>query len=262
VTVLEQSGIPFCCILSLRVLVGNVMTQAGPMQGHYFDLVATEMSNRPIMLMEAERHRLARELHDDLLQTLTALRLSIDLCGRLSSSNDSAALEDELVQLKNSWVKSLSTMRELVVQSTPGSREHSGLREAMRHCALECERESNIAVSLDLGDLPERRLDGEQSMALSYIVREALRNTRHHACASRVLVRAENRADSLRVHIEDDGTGFDLSSVVADYPHRGLGLAGMWERAQSAGGQLSIESAPGRGTAVTLTLPLSEYRGS
>lgn len=231
------------------------------MQGHYFDLVATEMSNRPIMLMEAERHRLARELHDDLLQTLTALRLSIDLCGRLSSKNDSTALEDELLRLKNCWEKSLSTMRELVGQTSPGSREHAGLREAMHRFGRECEGQYDIAVSFDLGDLPEHRLSSEQSAALFRIVQEALGNTCHHACASHVLIRGENSGDSLHVHIEDDGIGFDMRSVIADYPYRGLGLAGMRERAQGAGGRLGIESEPGRGTAVALTLPLSDIRG-
>jgi signal transduction histidine kinase len=258
VTVLGQSNIPFCCILSVRALVGNLMARAGLMQGHYFDPLAMETSNRPIMLMEAERHRLARELHDDLLQTLTALRLILDLCGQLSFDKDSAALEDNLVRLGDLWEKSLSAVRELMTQAGPDPSEYAGLREAVGHLAHECEGQSDIAVSLDLGHLPERRLSEEKTSAILSIVEEALRNTCHHTRASSVLIRAEKNADSLRVHIEDDGAGFDVSSVIADYPRRGLGLAGMWERAQGAGGQLTIKSAPGRGTGVTLTLPLSD----
>lgn len=232
------------------------------MQGHhFFDLVPAETSNRRIMLMEAERHRLARELHDDLLQTLTALRLNIDVCGRLSPNGDSTTLEAELARLRGCWEESLSTMRELMVQGGPGPGEHTSLGERIRRLALECERQFPIGVSLDLDDLPEHTLSGEQSTALLHIVQEALRNTCHHAGASRVLVRAVSGTDSLQVSVEDDGTGFDLSSVVSGYPRLGLGLAGMWERAQSVGGQLVIESAPGGGTAVTVTLPLPDSWG-
>jgi two-component system sensor histidine kinase UhpB len=231
------------------------------MQGDYFDLVPAETPNRRIMLMEAERHRLARELHDDLLQTLTAVRLSIDVCGRLSSNGDSTALEDELARLRGCWEKSLSTMKELMVQASPGSGERASLREGIRCLALECERQFQVAVSLDLGDLPEHVLNGEQSTAVFYIVQEALRNTCHHAGASHVFVRAINGVGSLQVSIEDDGIGFDLSSVISGYPRLGLGLAGMRERAQGLGGQLVVESTPGRGTAVTLTLPLPDARG-
>jgi signal transduction histidine kinase len=231
------------------------------MQRDYFDLFPAETPNRRIMLMEAERHRLARELHDDLLQTLTALRLSIDVCGRLSSNGDSTALEDELARIRGCWEKSLSTMKELMVQASPGSREQASLRDGISCLALECERQFHVAVSLDLVDLPGRVLNGEQSTALFYIVQEALRNTCHHAGASRVLVRAVNGASSLQVSIEDDGTGFDLSSVISRYPRLGLGLAGMRERAQGVGGQLVIESTPGRGTAVTFTLPLPDAWG-
>jgi two-component system sensor histidine kinase DegS len=231
------------------------------MLGYYYDQRADAPSNRPILLMEEERHRLARELHDGLLQLLTALNLSLDLCRRLSSRDDYRALEGELTRLKDCWEKSLTTMKELVVDSSPILREHESLREAMHRFARECEEQAGIGVSLDLGSLPGNRLSSEQSTTLFRIVQEALRNTCYHARASHVLIRAENTADSVQVYIEDDGTGFDLRSVIADYPHRGLGLAGMRERAQGVGGQLAMESVPGRGTTVTLTLPLSDRRG-
>jgi signal transduction histidine kinase len=93
------------------------------MQGHYFDFVATETYHRPVMLMEAEQRRLARDLHDNPLQTLTALHLSIDLCGRLSSNKNSATLEGELVRPRDHREERLATMRELVMQASPDSRE-------------------------------------------------------------------------------------------------------------------------------------------
>jgi signal transduction histidine kinase len=226
------------------------------MQRHYFDLCTTELPNRPILLMEEERHRLARELHDDLLQTLTALGLRLDLCRQLSTRNDSAALEMELARLKAAWERSLDAMRELDAGAIAGTSDEDNLGEALSYLASCYEEQTGIEVVLDLGRLPEHELSGGQKGTLRRIVQEALRNVHQHASASRVVISAANSEDSLRVRIEDDGAGFSLASVTSEYPRRGLGLAGMVERAQAYGGRLLIESEPGRGTSLTLTLPL------
>jgi two-component system sensor histidine kinase DegS len=226
------------------------------MLGHHYDLDVTELSNRPILLMEEERHRLARELHDDLLQHLTALSLQLDLCRRLCQNSSSAALIDELALLKGCWQQSLATMGELVEESNPRFWQGGSLSGAVLRLARDWEERTNIEVSVDLRHLPESRLGGEQGVALIYIVTEALRNAGQHAGASCVTVWAEDDAETLRVFVRDDGVGFDLNSVAADYPRQGLGLAGMRERARGAGGELSIESEPGLGTTLTLVLPL------
>ena len=226
------------------------------MLGHYYDLRATTLSNRPILLMEEERHRLARELHDDLLQHLTSLGLHLDLCRRLCHTSDSAALQDELTQLKDCWERSLTTMRELVEERSPRFWQGGSLRGTVLRFARDWEEQTGIRVSLDLKHLPEGRLGGEQGEALIHVVTEALRNTDRHARAARATIRAERKTEFLRVFVQDDGVGFDPNSVTADYPRRGLGLAGMRERAQGAGGELLIESEPGRGTTLTLIFPL------
>jgi hypothetical protein len=230
------------------------------MLGHYDDHFATRLSNRPILLMEEERHRLARELHDDLLQKLTALGLRLDLCMKLSRKSDSATLEEELAQLKGCWEESLSSMRHLVEADHLRFRQGAGVRGAVLRFADKCREQNGVRVSLDLRCLPESRLHIEQGAALVHIVGEALRNAHQHACATCVTIWAEDSGESLQVFIEDDGVGFDVHSVTADYPRRGLGLAWMRERARGAGGELLIESEPGRGTILTLVLPLWSIR--
>jgi signal transduction histidine kinase len=226
------------------------------MLGHHYELSVTDLSNRPILLMEEERHRLARELHDDLLQHLTALGLQLDLCHRLCRDSNSAALVDELAQLKGCWRESLATMRELVEESNPRFWQGGSLGGALLRFARDWEEQTGVEARVDLPQLPESRLGGEQGEALIYIVAEALRNTDQHAQASCVTIRAEDNAETLRVLVQDDGVGFDLTSVTAAYPRQGLGLAGMRERARWAGGELLIRSEPARGTTLTLVLPL------
>ena len=229
------------------------------MQGHYDELVGVEATNRPILLMEEERHRLARELHDDLLQTLSAVGLRLELCRQLSRSNKSSALEVELARLKTCLEESVTIMRHLVVESPSLLADGESLGKAIECFAREYERETGIVVTLDLGRLPEDKMCREQRAAVLRIVQEALRNTSRHSQASRVQIRAADETETLRVSIEDDGDGFHLPRVTAGYPHQGLGIAGMRERAWAVGGQLVIESEPGRGTSMALSLPL---RGS
>lgn len=152
-------------------------------------------------------------------------------------------------------------MRELVEESSPRFWQGGSLGGAVLRFARDWEEQTSIKVSLDLRHLPESRLGGEQGEALIYIVTEALRNTGQHARASCATIWAEDNAETLRVLVQDDGVGFDLDSVTADYPRQGLGLAGMRERARGAGGELLVESEPGRGTTLTLVLPLRGLPG-
>jgi len=199
---------------------------------------------------------MARQLHDDLLQTLAALGLRLDLCRQLSRRNDSAALELELARLKTAWERSLDAMRELDTVAGGGTSDEDGLGEALSYLASWYEEQTGIEVVLDLERLPDNELSSGQRGTLRRIVQEALRNVHQHACASRVVISAANNEGSLQVRVEDDGVGFSLASVTSEYPRRGLGLAGMVERARAYGGQLLIESEPGTGTSLTLLLPL------
>jgi signal transduction histidine kinase len=134
------------------------------------------------------------------------------------------------------------------------------LGEAIRRLAGWYEEQTGIGVCLSLEHLPEGELSIGQRATLLRVIQEALRNVQQHASASSVLISAQNTSDTFRVHVEDDGAGFSLASVTSSYPVHGLGLAGMVERARSQGGQLLIDSEPGRGTSLTLILPLGTPR--
>lgn len=225
------------------------------------DLLTTELSSRDILVMEGERHRLARELHDGPLQTLTTLGLRLELCRQLSRKNDSAALEDELAQLKVDLQKSTAHLRDLMTQWRCPTLEEDSLRQAIERCVRNYQDGNDIEVALDLKDLPDHELGIEQKVALFRILQEALRNASQHSGASTVWVRAAMRSGSLQVHIEDNGRGFNLLGVTAKYPRQGLGLAGMQERARAIDGELQVDSQAGRGTGITLSVPWPGSKG-
>jgi two-component system sensor histidine kinase DegS len=103
---------------------------------------------------------------------------------------------------------------------------------------------------------PAPKLEHSAASQIVRIVQEALQNVEKHAAASEVIVRSEMRGDELRVSVVDDGTGFDSDEVTADVKQcSGFGLVSLRERARLAGGTVQVESAPGKGTRVTVTVP-------
>lgn len=206
--------------------------------------------------MEEERHRLAREFHDGPLQALTAMGIRIDLCKELSVQNDPAALQDELTQLKLDFLRSIVEIRDLVAEWRLPSLDGDDLRGAVDSYVREYEGRTGIEVKLNPRDLPNNELDGEQKVAIFRILQEALRNIHWHSGASQVRVEVTTEAGNLQVSIGDDGRGFNLLSATANYPRQGLGLAGMQERAKALGGELYVDSRSGRGTNITLIVPL------
>lgn len=129
---------------------------------------------------------------DDLLQTLTAPGLRLDLCRQLCSKNDSAALEEELARLETCWEQSLNAKRELDAVGSGGAPDDDSLSEAIGYLAGWCEEQTSIEVSLKLERLPESQLSSGERGTLVRIIQEALRNVRQHATASRVLIWADS----------------------------------------------------------------------
>jgi two-component system sensor histidine kinase DegS len=236
----------------------KVQTNPGREEHSYISPIG--LSSRDILLMEEERHRLARELHDGLLQTLTAMAMSLEVCKRLSLNTDIDPLQDELAQLELDFQKSINDLRELMGEWRLPSLNEANLGEAIDHYVHEYETSTGIEVSFDLNGFPDNKLDREQKVAVFRILQEALRNTKRHSGASKVWIEAAMRAENLQISIKDNGRGFNLLSATANYPRQGLGLAGMHERAKALGGQLHIDSQSGRGTSITLTLPLEDSR--
>jgi two-component system sensor histidine kinase DegS len=226
----------------------------------YGQLSGLQLSEQDLLAMKEERYRLVRELYDGTLQGLTGLGLRLDLCRELLSPSESAALAEELRQLRLDLTKVVTGIRELMAElRCPGPQE-LGAAEMIETYVRDYEVRAGIRVVADLAQLGDESLGIERKLAVFRIVQEALRNVRRHSGASRVLIRGEQRESQIELVVEDDGSGFNVLGVTSDYPRRGMGLAGMRERAKAIGGEVGIDSQPGQGTRITLTVPM-EPRG-
>ncbi|PPT90583.1 DNA-binding protein [Xanthomonas theicola] len=204
------------------------------------------MARRLFSLQEDERRAISRDLHDDIGQAITAMKLSAHAA--LDESDAARRREDlnEIVQLADS---SITKLRNLSTLLRPPQLDALGLEAALRWQAGMLFRASPVRLQLDIAALPARP-SGEVEQACFRIAQESLTNVLRHACAGEVrMTLSDERHRRLRLEVIDDGDGFDPAGP------RGLGLIVMRERAQSAGGTLQIDTAPGAGTRVTLCLP-------
>jgi len=205
---------------------------------------------------EEERIRLAREIHDELGQLLTAFKYDLSWLG-----NRFAALPDETMRVRCvDRVQSMCAMVDEMVDSVrrisaelrPGMLDYLGLVPAMEWQISEFQKrvdcQCHFESRLDATDLPQ-----DHCTAVFRIFQETLTNVARHAAASRVLVGLEESAGQLILRIEDNGRGI-TDEQLAD--PKSLGLAGMRERATVVGGEFKIAAAPGRGTVATVRIPL------
>jgi two-component system sensor histidine kinase UhpB len=201
---------------------------------------------------EEERRRLARDLHDEVNQSLTAILL------RLQALSQDAPPEraGEVAELKRLVNQAMEELLNLARHLRPSALDDHGLVPAidtqLKRFAARTGVEARLRTHGDPDALPE-----PVQTALYRVAQEALANIGRHAGATCVEVDLENGDDCTQLRVRDDGIGFDPGSVAragADGPGAGLGLSGMAERARLVGGELDVRSAPGGGTTVTLTL--------
>ncbi len=211
--------------------------------------VEAESLRRSLEAAEAERKRWARELHDGTLQALGALRMMHQAALRDDADPDEVrrALSDG-VELIESEIDGLTG---LIAELRPASLDEIGLVAALGALAERKEREGGIEIKLRAAlDDGTDRLPAEIESAIYRLVQESLNNVVKHARASRAEVSLWREEGWVGMRVRDDGPGFDPARA-----RRGYGLIGMTERAQLAGGELSLDAGPGRGTTVTATLP-------
>jgi signal transduction histidine kinase len=216
--------------------------------------IRLQLLRKVISAQEDERKRLARELHDETTQTLTALGVRL----QLAASATPETRERELAEARALAARSLDELRRLMHDLRPSVLDDLGLVPALRWYADRHLAARDIAVRFEVGPLPDR-LPYELETALFRAAQEALTNVWRHASAEMVLVEIAADGTQLALDIEDDGKGFDPTDV-APRPGdlRGLGLLGMRERVELFGGTVTIKSAPGRGTHVSIRVPLPE----
>ena len=208
-----------------------------------------------IQAQEEERERIARELHDETIQMLIVISRRIELLSTLSEPIPQSArqLLESIQELIRSTQKGL---RRFAQGLRPATLDHLGLVAAIRGLANDLTERDGIESKLSLVG-KARRLAPEEELTLFRIAQEALNNTRRHSGASRVDIQLEFHPDKVRLAIDDNGCGFDAPSRSDDLVTIGkLGLIGMDERARSLGGMLTIQSAPGQGTAIIADIPL------
>ncbi len=200
---------------------------------------------------EAERARLARELHDEIVQQLIALGHGVDRVHRLLD-RDPAQATERLQAMRTSITELVDELRALIGDLRPPALAELGLLPAVE-LLLDRSGEDGPDVTLVVqGD--ERRLAPQSELALFRIVQEAWNNIRRHAQARRADFTFAYEHDGLRVTITDDGVGFASPGEV-DVPDGHWGLRGMRERAELTGGSYEMTSTPGRGTRIHLCIP-------
>jgi len=216
--------------------------------------VQRELLGRTIAAQETERKRLSRDLHDDIGQALTSVLLGMRLVERSLGEPD-ADLDDarrRSAELRELVVDALRRARRLAFDLRPTVLDDIGLAPALERLGAEVTERTGLAVEVDVALPPERRLGPETETVVYRVVQEALANVARHAGATEVSVTVVEFADRVRILVEDDGAGFD---VTARAPRGHLGLDGMDERARLIDGVLEVTSTPGEGTTVMLEVP-------
>ena len=200
---------------------------------------------------EEERTYIAREIHDELGQACTAIKMDLALIGRKLTKRQTKlqAKVNSAIQLVDSTIV---TLRRIASELRPRTLDDLGLPAALEAQAQEFESRTGIHCSVILPPEP-LRLDTDRSTAIFRIFQESLTNVARHAHATRVEARLQREKDRIVFQVFDNGTGFDPEVAKA---RKSLGLVGMQERALLLNGEFKTEGAPGSGTTMTLTIPL------
>ena len=206
-----------------------------------------------INAQEQERKRIARELHDETSQVLTSLLISLAI---LEESTTTQEARDRIADTRKLAHQTLRAIRSLSIDLRPSALDDLGLLPALRWYIKEYQQKCSIEVEFAATGFKER-LPAEMETALYRIVQESLTNTARHANASRVVITMKEDTDAVYATITDNGCGFDVGSILkSPDQERGLGLAGMSERALLLDGTLNINSSPGHGTSIEVYIPL------
>lgn len=212
--------------------------------------VVAERRRQRLAAAEDERRRWARELHDETLQSMGALRLALSAAGR---SRELEPLRGAVVQAAEQLEETIADLRALITDLRPAALDQLGLEAAIEALA---ERSARHGIVVDLsicleGGPQDGRLHNELETTLYRVVQEALTNASKHGGAKRAMVEITHDTQTVSLSVRDDGSGFDPLSR-----SDGFGLVGMRERISLLGGELRIESTLGDGATVSARMPM------
>lgn len=200
-------------------------------------------------VLEREAKRIAHSLHDEAGQLLVAVYIALaNLAQDLPQAAGQVANITELLD------RIEAELRRLSHELTPAILKDFGLAPALKYLAEGVSRRSGLRIVIE--EPPERRLPETIEVALYRVAQESLTNAVKHARATKVTIRFRHEAATICCHIRDDGVGFDAQLTETPIGERGFGLIGIRERAGSLGGALEINSTPGAGTELVISIPL------
>jgi two-component system, NarL family, sensor histidine kinase UhpB len=225
-----------------RVPTGNADPEIAELTAAFNDMIdrleneRRDSALRALAAQEGERRRIARELHDEVGQALTAAMLRLDRV--------------EVAEAKETLRMTLEEVREIARRLRPEALDDLGLRNALRALVASVARDARLDVTPEIeADLP--LLAAEQELVVYRVAQEALTNAVRHADADALRVSLRADSDAVVLTVQDDGRGFDPGNDTT-----ASGIRGMRERALLVRGRLDLQSARGRGTVVTLRIPL------
>jgi len=209
-------------------------------------------------IQDETRKKLARDLHDGPTQTIAAITMTINFARRLIERDPKAAA-DELFKVEDLARRTTREIRHMLFTLRPLILESKGLVAALSQLAEKVHEthRQNVIVETE-PDVADGLEIGKQGVVF-YIAEEAVNNARKHAEAEHIWVRLTRRGDQFVLEVEDDGVGFNVGAIDANYEQRGsLGMVNMRERTELVNGELHIKAAEGEGTCITVTVPLME----
>lgn len=207
-----------------------------------------ELSARLVAAQEEERKSIARELHDEVGQSLTGVLVEMANLSTLIRSGNAAALERKAIEIKKLVEDSITVVRNMALLLRPAMLDDLGLLPALQWQAREIARRSDIRVKIAAEGMPEH-LSDDLKTCIYRVVQEALHNVLRHAEADTVRVSILYEAGRIHLSIQDNGKGFRAKT------EKGMGLLGMEERVSHLGGTFAVDSKPGEGAILRVVLP-------
>jgi len=263
-----QGNYTGCLVICRDITERQLMQEALQAESHRASCLVCDLSARQAELTEARQHlrqlavqnelereaqlkHIAREVHDELGQLLTALRMDMSLLEMRFGALDPAVL----TQVSASKVlidRAIGAVRRVAANLRPPELD-LGLVQAVEYLCHDFTKHNSLACILQITS-PDIGLDEARSVVVFRILQESLTNVARYAQATEVTITLGLESDQLGLEVRDNGQGFDMAAVAARHT---LGLLGMRERALALGGRLNVTSSPGQGTVVQLTIPLN-----
>jgi PAS domain S-box-containing protein len=232
--------------------VGSVAMAVDVTERRKSEQALRALSQQVLTVQEQERRALARELHDEVGQVLTAVAINLQTLTALCPPDARPTLDDSAAIV----AEAIRQVRGLSLDLRPPMLDDFGLAAAVKWYAGQQARRAGLPITVDAGETVPR-LPAELEAGCFRVMQEAVTNALRHARATTIRVRLLNLGGELLLEVADDGAGFDPAAS-----NGGFGLTGMRERAELLGGALAVVSAPGRGTTITLRVPAVTTTGA